>query len=477
MNNCIVCDNKLTLSSTIKCEYCEFVACRVCSRKYILNEPTPKCMGQNCGREWTRDFIVQHLKKKWVSKEYKEHRENILYDQERALIPATQEVVNARKERDQIALKKLDIDLQINRLKRESHQCFTQIQHLTRRGNTMFAAPQEERRTFVKKCPVEDCPGYLSSQWKCGTCNIWACPDCHVPKGEQRDTEHTCDPDTLATTRLLAHDTKACPNCHIDIYKIDGCNQMWCVKCHTAFDWRTLRIERGVVHNPHYFQYIRDTNNGNVPRNPLDNPCGAGNAARELNARLLLRVANVVKRSKITILNREVEPPHTSTILTPKSPGELYQDLVKIVRNVVHLVHIEIPAVTVNYANRNLELRVRYLMRNITEQDFKIQLQRSEKRFDKKRALLQIYELVANTISDLLMGFINKCLESDVKYLYVPLTEEIQSESDALIHELYSQHIPQINGIIKYANDCLAQLAKTFSSKLIYFDKYVSIRN
>lgn len=464
MSNCIVCDNKLTLSATIKCEYCEFIACRACCRRWVLSESIPKCMGEGCGREWTREYIVEKLKKTWVAKDYKEHRENILYDQERALLPATQEVANARKERDKIVRKIEDIDEQIYNLKRIKEDYNNQVRILTRRGNNMESMPQEERRTFVKKCPIEDCPGYLSSQWKCGTCNIWACPECHVAKGENRDSEHTCHPDTLATARLLAQDTKACPKCHIDIYKIDGCNQMWCVKCHTAFDWRTLRIEEGNVHNPHYFQYLRETNNGNVPRNPADNPCGAGNVPQLLNARLLENVSYIFDyRNK----------PQTKERLE-----KLYNNLLRIVRNVVHLIHIEMPTVAVNYANRNLELRIRYLNRDITEQEFKIQLQRSEKRFDKKRALFQIFELVANTISDLVMSYIRKCIELHRKFISDDdrlLKPELQKEADELINELQHGHMPQIEGIIKYANECLIKIATTYSTKIIQFNSQVAL--
>ena len=27
-----------------------------------------------------------------------------------------------------------------------------------------------ERKAFIKRCPADDCRGFLSSQWKCGLC-------------------------------------------------------------------------------------------------------------------------------------------------------------------------------------------------------------------------------------------------------------------------------------------------------------------
>jgi len=52
---------------------------------------------------------------------------------------------------------------------------------------------------------------------------------------------------------------------------VRNCDQMWCTQCHTAFNWRTGRIE-SVVHNPHYFEWLRRNGNA-VPRNPGDIPC------------------------------------------------------------------------------------------------------------------------------------------------------------------------------------------------------------
>ena len=62
-------------------------------------------------------------------------------------------------------------------------------------------------------------------------------------KGAKRDCEHTCNPDLVETAKLLAKDTKSCPTCQTKIFKIDGCDQMWCTQCHTAFSWKTGAIQ------------------------------------------------------------------------------------------------------------------------------------------------------------------------------------------------------------------------------------------
>jgi hypothetical protein len=82
---------------------------------------------------------------------------------------------------------------------------------------------QQVKRQFVRACPANGCSGFLSTAWKCGLCEIWACPDCHEVKGLDRDAPHTCDPANIATAQLLAKDSRNCPKCASMIFKINGC--------------------------------------------------------------------------------------------------------------------------------------------------------------------------------------------------------------------------------------------------------------
>jgi hypothetical protein len=421
-------------------------------------------MGQNCGREWTREYMVKQLKKTWVYNQYKTHRENIIYDQERALLPATQPVAQAKIEYKKLRKDLYEIDMQLKRLKQERINTHENMINALHRSNNIEAAQPGERRAFIKRCPVDDCLGYLSTQWKCGICNTWACPDCHVSKGLDRNEPHVCDPNTLATARLLAQDTKSCPKCHIDIYKIDGCNQMWCVYCHTAFDWSTLRIDTGVVHNPHYFQYMRETNNGVVPRNPLDNPN---------------QLENPCERRVLT-LNRIRIIAEVFSSVKGVDTEETYNNIVAITRNLLHIIHYEMPNMRVNHENRNLNLRVSYLCQEISEHDFKTQLQRREKLFEKKRAIYQIFEVCTNVASDIIMDYITKCNDEKNKGLNMSSRLNITSiMSVRILHSLLDEWnkncISQINAILKYSNECLEKIAYTFGSKKLIINEQFRI--
>lgn len=135
---------------------------------------------------------------------------------------------------------------------------------------------------YFKPCPKADCNGYLSTQWKCGICNVKVCKDCLEIKVV--DEEHTCDPNDLASALEVKRNCKDCPKCHTKIYKVSGCAQMWCTSCHTAFDWNSLKIVTQGIHNPHYYEWMHRNgagagnggNGANIdPTRQLQGGCGA----------------------------------------------------------------------------------------------------------------------------------------------------------------------------------------------------------
>jgi len=137
------------------------------------------------------------------------------------------------------------------------------IDRLTQEKEHIQATGKSSKTKYnMKKCPAEECRGFLDINFVCGICKCNACPYCHEVKTE----EHKCNPDTVKTIDLMTKDTKSCPTCHTNINKIDGCDQMWCTLCHTAFSWTTGMIENK-IHNPHYYQWMRSkSENGEIPR-------------------------------------------------------------------------------------------------------------------------------------------------------------------------------------------------------------------
>ena len=287
--DCPVCLDKFTgtVRKEVKCQYCNYPVCVTCVKRYMLESvEDPHCM--NCRRAWNRDFIDSYLSIAFRKGQLKKHREDILLDREKARLPLLQPRVEARVQAEEInkdihAINKRIRDFEIQlarereavfRLQRRQHRFREIAAGRAAPGTEDGAAERKEVRQFTQKCPVDDCRGFLSTAWKCGTCQTWVCPDCLVPKGKDKDAPHTCNEDAKATAALIKKETKPCPKCGMAISKIDGCDQMWCVSCQTPFSWATGRQVFGVVHNPHYYQWLRGQNGGEAPRVAGDIPCG-----------------------------------------------------------------------------------------------------------------------------------------------------------------------------------------------------------
>ena len=424
-NECQICCEKFNMSTRklVSCPYCEFGACKTCCETYVLGESNVKCMNTACNRDWTRQFIASAFTNVFVTGKLKKQREQLLFDNERALLPATQVLVERQINIENATRKVREINEKLYQLKIERNQAQTELYRLHNRE-----APTE-RAEFVRACPDGDCRGFLSTQWKCGICQKWACPDCHEIKGLERDVEHTCNPDTLATARLLSTDTKPCPKCRTGIFKINGCDQMWCTQCHTAFNWRTGRIESN-VHNPHYFEWLRRNGNA-VPRNPLDNPC-----------------RNDLQHTDYTTIRTMLQTRHPNHPLS-KSTDEY---LGRTVRNIIHMRYVTVPRYRIEERiNRNEQLRIQYMRNIITEDTFKTTLQRNEKKVDKHREIHNVLTILLTTVTDIILRF----------RTYLSGTTNNEFSNDIL---------KEVNPLVDYVNECLRDTAKTYKSKVIQFN-------
>jgi hypothetical protein len=275
------------------------------------------------------------------------------------------------------------------------------------------AAPTEKRK-FIRKCPVTDCRGFLSSQWKCEVCENKICHECN----EIKNDEHTCLPENVETMKLLKKDTKPCPKCGTMIFKISGCAQMWCPDCHTAFNWNTMVIEKGVIHNPHFFDFQRL--GGAVARNPGDIPCGGIPTAQDL-----YKACNLDVRRW-----RGFAPPETKCIF----------DFCQLV---THLERVEMN--NRRAEENNLELRLKYLSNDLSEDGYKNILQKNEKAREKTRDINNIIDMFVHTGSDILRQFVNKDLS--VEQIKEIIENLINYSNDTLqvISKRYSCVVPQIN--------------------------------
>ena len=111
------------------------------------------------------------------------------------------------------------------------------------------------------KCPDTNCRGVLNNDMVCCICQASLCPRCEVLK---EDDLHVCKEETLASIQFIRENCKSCPKCNARISMIEGCNQMFCTSCKTAFHWSSLSLipSGSYFHNPHFTEFQLE-NGGN----------------------------------------------------------------------------------------------------------------------------------------------------------------------------------------------------------------------
>ena len=258
----ICCDNYTTITrQAVECLSCSHKACVRCVKSYLLGSMTdPQCM--NCKKFWNSEFIDTHMTKSWRNGEYRKHRAAILLDREKSLLPATQPAVEAELEKRaaKIEMEKLQKEFinaknQIDKIQENMHN-----QYIILTSGPWGLAEEKEikdKRQFVAACPKESCRGFLSSGYKCGTCQDHVCAACREVLGPNRDIAHTCDPGLVETIKAIQKDSRACPKCGVNISRVEGCDQMFCTQCDTAFSYAKGTVIQGAIHNPHYFARLQ----------------------------------------------------------------------------------------------------------------------------------------------------------------------------------------------------------------------------
>jgi hypothetical protein len=166
-----------------------------------------------------------------------------------------------------------------------------------------------------------------------------------------------------------------------DFTVVKNCDQMWCTICKTAFSWKTGQIENGRVHNPHYWEFMRQVgreddeinrqfgNGDNVVQND-DNACFDWNALERclMNTRF----------------------------------NYIFQKI-----NHLELVDMQRYRIQ-NLEERNRDLRKLYLCNLITEKDLKSKLNARFKRNNFNMEVTQIIEMFIQTTKDTCCLFFKK---------------------------------------------------------------------
>ena len=444
-DTCVVCIEPFTKQPNrkqAKCRYCDIKACVGCTQKYLLSVPDDAhCMG--CRKAWDREALDDILLTTWLNGEYKAHRENILLDRERSRLPAAQIIIERQKRieeqqipiRNQIMEQITEKENEIMRLRRKLWDQMRIIEALNRgedpdaadgTGTGTVTQPKEERRVFIMPCPGATCRGFLSQAYKCGICDVYVCPECREIKGTDRDAAHTCNADTVATVQRMKKECRGCPECGVSIFKIEGCDQMFCTACNTPFSWTTgKKIINGALHNPHYFEFLRKSNGGAMPRTAGDIPCGA-----------FLPNAYIFDRDVVRVFAKPENK---------EAASKLYTAL----NSITHIQHVEIPAFTNRAEDMDqTDINIQYLRNLITEQRWKQLLQQREKKRLKKDEIRQRLE-----------AFVGTCVD-----IYGRLMQAAQNRDRKKgdLFPLLQESFVQLKALIVIINESMMEISKRY---------------
>jgi hypothetical protein len=424
---CPICCEHFTqqLRKPICCPKCSTETCAVCTKRYLLDLiDDPHCM--SCKFGWTRSFLNDNLSNAFMNGDWLDHRQQILWRREEAYLPEAQLVAeritkgrSLRKSLEPIELERQKILKQLAKIEADYNIAMRKIHRLEAgQDDTMQSVTTEpekkERKEFIRRCPHDNCKGFLSSAWKCGLCENYTCKDCLIVKGKDRDADHTCSKDDLATAQLIAKDTKFCPNpqCGIGIMRTEGCSQMFCTSCKTAFDWNSMRIiTSGHIHNPHYFAYMQ-ANGNQVNRTAGDMMCGG------------LPPPNIIAPAR----GYPVLPWMMTAETMYQAIGHMFDTI-----GPRYNAHIR--------EEDNRDYRVKYLLNDMRKQDIERILVIQERRRERERSIREVIDTFANMGAEIFRRFAT------------------ETKRDATTWEPYSK---ELQGLRNYCNEEFIKLSKQY---------------
>jgi len=400
----ICCENiNKSVRKPVNCPACDEVCCLKCFKTVLLSNHNPSCMF--CKKDFSHLFIASVVPVSFYEKDYMRHRAKDELSKEKSLLPLAQikvplfkRIKETEEKRKELSIRYASVMSEIKNikpqikkdcanfslvdrymvLKKMRRDVLDEIRNVKEEERYMLCMgnSQPEAKEFCQSCPIGGCRGFLSTAWKCGTCEKYICSKCHEVKKCRDDEEHKCDPSIVKSILSIKKECKPCPGCHKPIYKIDGCDLMWCVSCHTKFSWNKGRIVKGNNHNPHYYEWLREKNNGVIPRNEGDNPCGGCGQMPWIEVLETLMIET----------------------------GNMMEKIERCYRLVGELKTTQLLETTINEEKR-LEDRVKYLMKDLSEEYWLKKLTSQIKNEEYIEEYNNILRLASSGIEDIFINF------------------------------------------------------------------------
>lgn len=437
----------------VECPKCQSSVCRKCVAHYIEGLYAPAhCMA--CHNPWSRVFLASVMTQSFMSKQYKDHRERVVFEGEQARLPEAMCFVQSKARKRKLLKMRDEIQEELSRVRRRYSLCSYRIEReedfhngvttrdpgetnldLDRRftwaaaGYTAVPGPQGEgalddesdvvgytngeasgrgrgrdnRDPFLTRghCPKPDCNGFISEGWACPSCDTKVCRTCMVALPEPGTAgaaeDHECDPGEVESVRRIREECRPCPKCRVRVFKVSGCNQMWCANCHCTFDWRSGReISTRYFHNPHYAEWLRT--NTEVRAAAGANAAGGRAAEDDVDMSDLcgnhVTHAHIIRRARALGL--------TGRVL---ENGTLPHRLLEYLTGANHIIDVEATDRTDTYEARARDIRVAFLSNEIDRDEFAKRVQRNDKARSKHEEVRAVKLMYGNVCKEALTEF------------------------------------------------------------------------
>lgn len=414
MDICGICINEYNKREYLKitCE-CGFSCCKKCIKQYTLGIfEEMHCM--NCKVVWDNQFINLNFDKTFVCNEYKKHKQEILFNHEKRLLHKTQHIVEKKIQLEELYNEQNNINQQMSELYNKKNEIKNKIYDL--KNNT-----QINTFTKIKRCPSYNCKGFLrnnlsntqkqkspvisenectsssvnsnnkhknKNKYKCslptiveesdnqllicGLCKCDVCDLCNEIVSDKENGVHVCNKDTIESIKLIEKDSKKCPSCYINVYKIDGCSSMYCYKCNVAFNWNTLKIEKNLIEDTDFRNHI-------LHKNGI--PSEIANSERIITTSF---IRDLISKHYFIGLND----------LT------LFKDISLLVMKLTKKF-------TIPTKKENTPLSVNYMLNKIDQKKYKSMLFKYDKEYDKKISYYNVISNYTNKTTEILYKIYN----------------------------------------------------------------------
>ena len=250
---CEICTESKRKDQMARCIHCVQESCKKCFAQYLMVDGTkPKMCCMFCSSTLSKEYIRGNTTKN----EYIQIRKRVLLYEFNQKVMSEKHVIMQMDAVRKQATSKLNETLKERReLKRLID---TNMQRCAELRNTIRNPHITPNTSYVKHCCLAECNAILDDQLRCTQCGYISCENCL--SAYKKDESHHCSKRAMEDAQSLKKEAKPCPQCSTFISKVEGCDQMWCVECKTAFSWRTgaiMNSESIMYENPHRSAFLR----------------------------------------------------------------------------------------------------------------------------------------------------------------------------------------------------------------------------